>query len=95
MPKGHWLWGNVFDIDKVIEQFHKWQKEYGDIYRLNMGGLKVIMVNQLKHLSFFRIEMNFHWIKGIPYIKWIWQITEAWNRVNLKILSVNRDFIVE
>ena len=54
MPKGHWLWGNVFDIDKAIEQFHKWQKEYGDIYRLNMGGLKVIMVNQLKYLSYFK-----------------------------------------
>ena len=54
MPKGHWLWGNVFHIDKAIEQFHKWQKEYGDIYRLNMGGLKVIMVNQLKHLSYLK-----------------------------------------
>ena len=48
MPKGHWLWGNVFDIDKAIEQFRKWQKEYGDIYRLNIAGLKVIMVRLQK-----------------------------------------------
>ena len=50
MPKGHWLWGNVFDIDKAIEQFRTWQKEYGDIYRLNIAGLKIIMVNHLKYL---------------------------------------------
>ena len=58
MPKGHWLWGNVFDIDEAIEQFHKWQKEYGDIYRLNMGGLKVIMVNQLKHSNGEEFSLN-------------------------------------
>ena len=46
------LWGNTFDIDKAIEQFRKWQKVYGDIYRLNIAGLKVIMVCRLNcHLS--------------------------------------------
>ena len=44
MPKGHWLWGNTYDMDKAIEQFREWQKKYGDIYRLNIAGLKVIMV---------------------------------------------------
>ena len=46
--KGHWLWGNVFDINKAIEQFREWQKQYGDIYRLNIAGLKVIMVSRPK-----------------------------------------------
>ena len=38
------------------------------------------------------MEKNFHWI---PWIRWIWKITEAWIGVNLKIMFVSCDLVVE
>ena len=53
---GHWLWGNMkqFHVDSALEQFLKWQSELGDIYRLNLGGLKVVVVSSIS--PFFKIN---------------------------------------
>ena len=79
MPKGHWLWGNTFDIGKAIEQFRKWQKEYGDIYRLNIAGLKVIMVCRL----------NCHFSSRIK-----WEKVSHTGRIQIKVLTISQFFFL-
>ena len=58
---GNWLWGNVkqFHVDSALEQFLKWQSELGDIYRLNLGGLKVVVVSSIRpFLKLIKIKLN-------------------------------------